>query len=162
MISRILPVYHSHAFITSSREDLMSDAVTIRNYHVIIDAPVETVYDFVADLSTLPDWAYHFCQSARLVDTGAIITTPRGEQYFGITGDRDLGVLDWWAGPTMETATRWPTRLVALPGERSLYTVTAIFGASVSPDLDGHFADELGALKRLVESAAVSAPAIAR
>lgn len=139
----------------------MSDAVTIRNYHVIIDAPVEAVYDFVADLRTMPQWAYHFCKAVRLVDNGAIITTPRGEQYFGITGDRDLGVLDWWAGPTMETAERWPTRLVALPGERSLYNVTAIFGAPVPPGIDEHFADELGALRRLVESAVVSATAAA-
>jgi hypothetical protein len=105
----------------------------------------------------MPQWAYHFCKSVRLVDNGAIIRTPRGEQYFGITGDRDLGVLDWWAGPTMETAERWPTRLVPLSKERSLYNVTAIFGAVVPPNLDEHFADELGALKRLVESAVVSA-----
>jgi hypothetical protein len=135
----------------------MSDAVSIRNFHVIIDAPVETVYDVVADLRTLPQWAYHFCKSARLVDNGAVIVTPRGEQYFGITGDRDLGVLDWWAGPTMETAERWPTRIVPLPGGRSLYNVTAIFSAVVPPNLDEHFADELGALKRLVEAAVVSA-----
>lgn len=134
----------------------MSNTVTVRNYHVIIDAPVETIYDVIADLRTLPRWAYHFCKSARLVDNGAIIMTPRGEQFFGITGNRDVGVLDWWAGPTMETAERWPTRLMPLPGERSLYNVTAIFGADVPPGVDGLFADELGALKRLVESAVVS------
>jgi hypothetical protein len=134
----------------------MSDAVTIRNYHVIIDATVEPVYDVVADLRTLPQWAYHFCKSVRLVDNGAIIVTPRGEQYFGITGDRDLGVLDWWAGPTMETAERWPTRLVPLPDGRSLYNVTAIFGPAVPPNLDEHFSDELGALKQLAEAAVVS------
>ena len=139
----------------------MSDAVTIRNYHVIIDAPVEAVYDFVADLRTMPQWAYRFCKGVRIVDNGAIITTPQGEQYFGITGDREIGVLDWWAGPTMETAERWPTRLIPLPNGRSLYNVTAIFGATLPLNLDEHFADELGALKRLVETAAVSASATA-
>src|SRR6478736_3201396 len=104
MICGILPARLSVTTHRQKTEAFMSDAVTIRNFHVIIDAPVETVYDVVADLRTLPEWAYHFCKSVRLVDDSAIIVTPRGEQYFGITGDRDLGVLDWWAGPTMETA----------------------------------------------------------
>jgi hypothetical protein len=39
--------------------------------------------------------------------------------------------------------------------------VTAIFGATVPPNLDEHFADELGALKRLVETSAVPASPIA-
>jgi hypothetical protein len=71
--------------------------------------------------------------------------------YFGTTGDRDLGVLDWWAGPTMEKAQRWPTRIVPV-GNRSLYTVTMIFGEHVPPGVEQHLSEELGNLKRLVEA----------
>jgi len=130
----------------------MSHAVTVRNYDVIVDATPEAVFDFVVKLGNLPRWAFHFCRSIRLVPDGAIVTSPSGDVYFGMTGDRDLGVVDWWSGPTMESAERWPTRVVPLPDGRSLYHVTAIFGAVVPPDMDAIFADELGALKRLVEA----------
>jgi hypothetical protein len=78
--------------------------------------------------------------------------------YFGITSDRDSGVLDWWSGPTMESAERWPTRVTGLPDGRSLYQVTAILmGRAFQPSIDQHFADELGMLKRLVEEQKVAA-----
>jgi hypothetical protein len=134
----------------------MTDAVNIRSFHVVVDAPAEAVYDFVEDLRNLPRWAFHFCQDIRLTDDGAMVTSPMGEVYFGITGDRDLGVIDWWCGPTMATAERWPTRVVGLPDGRSLYQVTAMFGDRVPADVDQLFADELGALKRLLEEQLVS------
>jgi len=123
----------------------------IRSYHVIIDAPAELVFDTVNDLSNMPQWSIHWCKGIRLVDGGAIVSTPQGEAYFGITGDRDLGVLDWWSGPTMETAKRWPTRVIGLPDGRSLYQVTALMGDALPPNVDQWFAEELGALKQLVE-----------
>src|SRR5205823_6137760 len=98
---------------------------------------------------------YHFCKGVRIIDDGAIVETSRGQVYFGITSERDVGVLDWWCGPSMETAERWPTRVIALPDGTSLYEVTAIFGpAGPPPGIDQHFGDELGALKRLAEEQA--------
>ena len=129
----------------------MSDATNIRQQHVIVDAPAEAVFDFVNDLRNLPAWAVHFCKGIRLVSDGAIVTAPSGEMYFGITGDRDLGVLAWWAGPTIEKAARWPTRVVPI-GNRSLYTVTMIFGEQVPPSVEQHLTEELANLKRLVEA----------
>jgi len=132
----------------------MSESVTIRSFHVIIDAPPEAVFDFVQDLRNLPSWSIHFCKGVRLTEDGAVVHSPSGDVYFGVTGDRDLGVLDWWCGPTMETAERWPTRVVALPDGRSTYQVTAIFTGPTPANVDQLFADELGTLKRLVEAAA--------
>jgi hypothetical protein len=129
----------------------MLDAVNVRSYHVIVDAPAESLFDFISDLANMPRWSIHFCKDIRLIADGAIVTSPGGEVYFGITGDRDLGVLDWWCGPTMETAQRWPTRIVGLPDDRCLYNVTAIFGDTVPPNIDQLFADELGMLRDLVE-----------
>ena len=129
----------------------MSDAMSIRSFHVIIDAPPEAVFDFLRDLRNFPLWAVHFCKGIRLIPDGAIVQSPSGEVYFGMTGERDLGVLDWWCGPTMETAERWPTRVVALPDGRSVYQFTAIFPGPVAPNVDQLFAEELAALKRLVE-----------
>ena len=132
----------------------MSDAVNIRNYHVIVDAPVESVFDTVIDLRNFPRWAFHFCKDIRFTADGAIVTSPSGDVYFGVTGDRDLGVLDWWCGSTMETAQRWPTRVVGLPDGRSLYNVTAILAATAPPNVDQLFAEELAALSALVEEKA--------
>ena len=114
----------------------MSAGLSIRSYHTIIDAPPEVVFDFVSDLRNFSRWAIHFCKEIRLVDDGAVVTTASGELWFGTTGDRDSGVLDWWCGPTMQTAERWPTRVVALPDGRSVYQVTAIFGADLPPQVD--------------------------
>jgi len=130
----------------------MSNAVNVRNFHVIVDAPAESLFDVVTDLRNLPHWSIHFCKGIRLIADGAIVTSPSGDVYFGVTGNRDLGVLDWWCGPTMETAERWPTRVTGLPDGRSLYNVTAIFGESVPSNVDQLFADELAALRTLVEA----------
>ena len=141
---------------TNQLEGAMPESTNVHSFHVIVDAPAEAVFDFVNDLTNLPRWSIHWCKSARLAEHGAIVNTTNGEMYFGVTGDRDRGVLDWWAGPTMETAQRWPTRVVGLPDGRTLYSVTAIFGGNVPPNVDAWFADELGTLKRLVEEQLVS------
>ena len=134
----------------------MSGAVNVRSFHVVVDAPAEVVFDFMNDLRNLPSWSIHWCKGVRLIDDGAIVTTSAGEVYFGITADRETGVLDWWSGPTMQTAVRWPTRVVGLPDGRSLYEVTAIMEA-FPPNIDQLFADELGMVKRLVEEQKVTA-----
>ena len=68
----------------------MSDLPTVRSYHVSLDTTPEAVFDAVVDLRNFPKWAIHFCKEIRLVTGGAIVTTPSGEVYFGVTGDRDL------------------------------------------------------------------------
>ena len=129
----------------------MRETVNIRSYSVIIDAPAEVVFDFVNDLANLPRWAIHFCTGVRLLDNGAMVATPAGEVYFDVISDRDSGVIDWWSGPTMETAQRWPTRVVGLPEDRSIYVVTAILGERVPPHFDAWIAEELDALRGAVE-----------
>ena len=135
----------------------MTDRMNIRSYHIVADAPADVVFDFVSDLNNLPSWSIHWCRGIRLLDDGAIVTTASGsEVYFGMTGDRESGVLDWWAGPTKETARRWPTRVIGLPDGRSLYQLTAILEGELPPNIDPWFNDELGMIKRLTEAQAVA------
>ena len=123
--------------------------------HVVIDAPARAVFDFVRDLRNLPAWAIHFCKGIRLDGEGAWVQSPQGEVYFATRPDAGTGVLDWLVGPTRESAARWPTRVVELPGDRSLFTVTALLDENADPAvLERLFADELGTLKRLVERTA--------
>ena len=136
----------------------MTDRLNIRSYHVVVDAPADVVFDFVSDLTNVPHWSIHWCKGIRLIDGGAIVTTSSGtEVYFGMTGDRESGVLDWWAGPTKETAQRWPTRVVELADGRSLYQLTALLAPQAPPNVDQWFNDELGMIKQLVEAQAVAA-----
>ena len=134
----------------------MSDRLNIRSYHIIVDAPADVVFDFVRDLSNLPRWSIHWCKGVRLLDEGAMVTTPQGEVYFGVTSDPETGVLDWWSGPTKESAQRWPTRVTDVPDGRSLYQLTALLADAAPPNVDQLFADELGMIKRLVEEQAVA------
>ena len=135
----------------------MSQALNIRTYHTVVDAPAEAVFDYIMDLGNLSRWSIHWCKDVRLVPDGAIVTTAGGDLYFGITGDRDSGILDWWAGPTMETARRWPTRVVGLPDGRTLYVVTALLADSAPPNVDQWFNEELSMLKQQVEEQLVPA-----
>ena len=136
----------------------MQERVKVRSYHVIIDAPADVVFDFVIDLRNLQRWSIHWCRAVRVIEDGAIVTTSSGrEVYFGVSGDRSSGVLDWWSGPTPETAQCWPTRVVELPDGRSLYQMTAILEDSFPPNIDQWFQEELGMIKQLVEEQAVAA-----
>ena len=136
----------------------MNDRVNIRSYHVLIEAPAEVVFDFVSDLSNLPRWSIHWCKGIRLVDDGAIVTTASGsEVHFSVSGDRESGVLDWWAGPTKELAKRWPTRVIDGPDGQALYQLTAILADGFPPGIDQWFNDELGMIKQLVEEQMVAA-----
>lgn len=135
----------------------MSHALIVRTYHIVVDAPAEAVFDYIMDLGNLSRWSIHWCKDVRLVPDGAIVTTANGDLYFGITGDRDSGILDWWAGPTMETAQRWPTRVVGLPDGQTLYLVTALLADTAPPNIDQWFNDELAMLKQQVEALLVPA-----
>lgn len=127
----------------------------VRTYHVIIEAPAEAVFDLVSDVKNMPKWSIHFCRGIRVEADHAIIDSPAGQVYFAIDGDRRTGVLDWWSGPSRDLARRWPTRVTALPGGRSLYQVTGILSREEAqiPNLEQLFTEELAALKRLVENA---------
>jgi hypothetical protein len=139
--------------------EAMSNALNVRSFHVVVDAPAEVVFDYVNDLHNLPRWSIHFCRGVRVIPgDGAIVDSPSGQVYFGTTGDRDSGVLDWWTGPTMETSQRWPTRVIGLPDGRTLYEVTAIVGSdSQIAHLETLLTDELEMLKRCVEEQLVAA-----
>ena len=136
----------------------MNDRVNIRSYHVLIEAPAEVVFNFVNDVSNLPRWSIHWCKGIRLVDDGAIVTTASGnEVHFSVSGDRETGVLDWWAGPTKALAKRWPSRVTDCPDGQALYQLTAILADGFPPNIDQWFNDELGMIKQLVEEQMVAA-----
>jgi hypothetical protein len=135
----------------------MTATMQIVHPHVVIDAPAESVFAYLADLRNMPDWSIHFCKGIRFEGGDAYVQSPQGEVYFGTRADARTGVVDWLVGPTKETAACWPTRVVPLPAGGSLFTVTALLGDCDDPGVvERLFADELGVLKRNVERGAAA------
>jgi hypothetical protein len=99
----------------------------------VIDADVQTVFDWMADIENLPTWATEFARELRHEDGRYKVVNGLGEFFFSIKADRDTGVIDMFAGPTEDQMAVFPTRAVALPDGRCAYTFT-MFQAPGMPD----------------------------
>ncbi|MGH7709892.1 MAG: SRPBCC family protein [Gemmatimonadaceae bacterium] len=72
---------------------------------VTIEAPVDQVFDFIADPANLPRWAVGFCRAIhrdddKPVDSGRwIVSTARGDVPIRYVTDRTLGVIDFYLSP---------------------------------------------------------------
>jgi hypothetical protein len=99
----------------------------------VLDADVETVFDWMADIDNLPEWATEFARELRHEGEDHKIVNGLGEFYFDIQSDRATGVIDMFAGPSKEQMGVFPTRAVALPDGRCAYSFT-MFQAPDMPD----------------------------
>ncbi len=117
---------------------------------MLIRAPRDKVFDYVADYENVVKWAKNFILGLRRTSKGWIAKTPLGEQTFEIVADRSTGVVD-----QILNGFALPTRVIGL-GPVTLYTFTLI----LPPDLrDEQFKagiqgleEELSTLKVLVET----------
>jgi hypothetical protein len=107
--------------------------VISRTVTTVLDAPKEAVFEYLAQIENLPDWATEFARELRYEGGEAKVVNNLGEFYFRIDADVDTGVIDMYAGPTKETLALFPTRVVAFPDGRSAYSFT-MFKAPESPD----------------------------
>ena len=104
-----------------------------RTVTTVLDAPKDTVFDYLSRLENLPDWATEFAQELKYVDGKAKVVNGLGEFFFAIDADRKSGVIDMYAGPTEEELALFPTRVVPLGEDRSAYSFT-MFKAPGMPD----------------------------
>jgi hypothetical protein len=104
-----------------------------RTVTAVLDAPKDAVFDFLAQLENLPEWATEFAQELTYESGDAKVVNNLGEFYFRITADPKTGVIDMYAGPTKDDLALFPTRVVALPDGRSAYSFT-MFKAPGTPD----------------------------
>jgi hypothetical protein len=129
---------------------------------VTIDAPVEQVFDFVADPENLPRWAVGFCRAIRRDPEGAngrwIVTTPHGDVPVRYVSDRALGVIDFHltVAPGVEAAAF--SRVVA-NGEGAEYIFTQFQGPQTSDEIfEGQvraLVEELSVLRSLIRARGV-------
>jgi hypothetical protein len=107
--------------------------VISRTVTTVLDAPKDEVFDYLAQIENLPDWATEFAQELKFEDGEAKVLNGLGEFHFDLAADARTGVIDMYAGPARDAMALFPTRVVALPGGRSAYSFT-MFKAPDMPD----------------------------
>jgi hypothetical protein len=119
-----------------------------RTHSLVLKAPREKVFRFLADVRNLPCWATEFCHGLEEQAGRFWVTTPMGRILFRIEADERTGVIDMHGGPSEEQMQVWPSRVVELPGGHSLFLFTAMQYPGVS---DAEFAGQCDSLQREFE-----------
>jgi hypothetical protein len=99
----------------------------------VLPAPQSAVFEYIADIEHLPEWATEFARELRREGDDYKVVNGLGEFYFTIHADPVSGVIDMFAGPTKDAMAVFPTRAVALPDGRTAYSFT-MFQAPDMPD----------------------------
>jgi hypothetical protein len=107
--------------------------VISRTVTTVLDAPKETVFDYLSRVENLPDWATDFARELKYEEGKAKVVNGLGEFFFAIRADSETGVIDLYAGPTEEELALFPTRVIALGEGRSAYSFT-MFKSPGTPD----------------------------
>ena len=111
----------------------------------VLDAPRGKVFDYMATIEHLPEWATEFARELRREGADYKVVNGLGEFFFTLRADRDSGVIDMFAGPSKDAMSVFPTRVVALPDGRTAYSFT-MFQAPDMPD--GLFEAQHASLQR--------------
>ena len=104
-----------------------------RTVTTVLEAPKENVFDYLSKVENLPKWATEFARELRYEDGQAKVVNGLGEFYFTIDADPDTGVIDMYAGPSLNELALFPTRVVELAGGTSAFSFT-MFQQSGMPD----------------------------
>lgn len=104
-----------------------------RTVTAVLNASKDEVFDYLAEIENLPEWASEFARELKFVDGKAKVVNGLGEFFFRIEADRKSGVIDMLAGESEERLGLFPTRVVGLPSGQSAYTFT-MFQAPGMPD----------------------------
>jgi hypothetical protein len=99
----------------------------------VLPAAQPDVFDYLADIEHLPEWATEFARELRHDDDGYTVVNGLGEFRFAIHADASTGVIDMYAGPTLDELAVFPTRAVGLPDGTTAYSFT-MFQAPGMPD----------------------------
>ena len=87
-----------------------------RTVTILVTASKEAVFDFLANVENLPAWATEFCQGLKRDGDHLKVITSAGELFFHIESDRQTGVIDMFAGPSLAQQAVFPCRVLAMPG----------------------------------------------
>jgi hypothetical protein len=115
----------------------------------VLEARAEDVFEYLSAIENLPEWATEFARELRWEEDEAIVRNGLGEFVFRISADPETGVIDMLAGPTPDTLSLFPTRVVALPGSRSAFSFTMFQQPGMPDEL---FESQHASLERELEN----------
>ena len=101
----------------------------------VLSAPQPAVFEYLADIEHLPEWATEFARELRREGDDYKVVNGLGEFFFTITADHASGVIDMFAGPTKDQMAVFPTRAVALADGRTAYSFTMFQGPDMPDEL---------------------------
>lgn len=88
----------------------------------VLEAPKDEVFGYLSEIENLPKWATEFVRELKYEDGHAKVVNGLGEFYFTIDADPDTGVIDMYAGPSLDELALFPTRVVELTGGATAYS----------------------------------------
>lgn len=101
---------------------------------VVVDAPRDEVFAYLADIRNTPEWATEFIQDFQVIDDRrANAVTEVGKMVYHQQSYPETGVIDIRVGPTEETLSLFPARVVNLPGGQCAFLFT-LFQSPNQPD----------------------------
>jgi hypothetical protein len=106
----------------------------IRTVSVAVSAPRDTVFNFLADIENLPQWATEFCERIELRHDGWWAYTTQGEMIVASDTDDRTGVIDLRVGPSESELGLFPVRVFSLSENRTLVSFTFIQTPELSDD----------------------------
>jgi hypothetical protein len=101
----------------------------------VLSAPREAVFEYLADIEHLPEWATEFARELRREGSEYKVVNGLGEFFFAIEADPASGVIDMYAGPAKDAMAVFPSRAVALPDGRTAYSFTMFQTPGMPDDL---------------------------
>jgi hypothetical protein len=107
-------------------KNIQADNQTINNRTVtiLVAATKDAVFDFLSNVENLPAWATEFCEGLKKEGDHYKVVTSGGELFFKIESDRKTGVLDMFAGPTLNQMGIFPCRVLAMAGGATAVSFT--------------------------------------
>lgn len=120
-----------------------------RTATLILHAPKDQVFSYLADVDNLPKWATVFCRELKKENGRNKIVTPAGELFFEVESDGKTGVIDMFAGPTEKMMSMFPVRVLQMPDNSSIVLFTMFQTPGIS---DGQFEAQYQSLLKEFEN----------
>ncbi len=102
----------------------MKNNLNIKTASVVIQAPKNKVFQYLSNIDNTPKWATEFIKELKIDNGKYKAVTPMGEVFFKLETDEKTGVIDMFLGPSEDRMTIFPSRVISLPGELTVYLFT--------------------------------------
>ncbi len=123
--------------------------MNMKTFSIETPASKTELFNYLSDISALPEWATEFCKELKTVDGHSKVTTPMGEIFFEIHGDTKTGVIDFATSPDGKQFRSMPSRVIGLPNGGSAYIVTFVQEPGMNDDM---FSRQCQSLDREMEN----------